>query len=203
MDTHRSILHTGPQNSRPESDLIRAATKGDLSAFNTLAQTYQDVIFSLVYYLTPPKDDPVVAAQTVIQSLYRELPGYGGEVFRIWLYKQLVKVCREAWRSKKADTNGRKLWHKIDTKSIHPKPSPTGDLVGIEGDYYGSQEVIMDLLSDLPLELRLVVVLVDIEGLNYEMAAEVLGWRKSDIRGRLGVARRHLCQSLLHDPHNL
>ncbi len=202
MDTRCSISYNKPQNTCLESDLIHAAAQGDLNVFNTLVQTYQDSIFTLAYHLAPPGSDAVRIAQTVVQSLNRELPGYRGEDFDIWMYKQLVKVCREAWKSKKQIPLEVGSGKKNGTKPPHPKPSPASELVGIEGDHYTSQEVIMNRLHDLPFELRLTVVLVDIEGLNYETTAEVLGKHKHEIRGRLGKARRYFCQPLLDDPHS-
>lgn len=203
MDDLLTDSNFNPQNAKQEPVLIRAAAEGDLSAFNTLVQIYQDSIFTLAYYLAPKESDAVLIAQSTVQSLHRELPGYRAEVFRIWLYKLLVKVCRETWRSEKANTSGRLLWRKNGTKSSQTNPSPAGDLVGIEGEHYGSQELILDRLHDLPFELRIAVVLVDIEGLNYEMAAKVLGKHKHEICEHLGKARRYLCQPLLDIPHSL
>lgn len=203
MDKLRNISNIRPKNAGQGTELIRAASQGDLSAFNTLVQAYQDSIFTLVYHLAPPGGDVVLIAQTVVQSIHRELPNYRGEAFRFWIYKQLVKVCWEAWRSKKASTSRRLLRRKNGTKSSYAKPAPAVELVGNEGPYHGSmQEVIIDCLHDLPFELRLALVLVDIEGLNYEMTAELLGKHKREIRGCLGMARGYLSQHLMDDPHS-
>src|SRR3990172_1988131 len=70
-----------------EEQLIQAAQKGDLDAFNRLVLDYQGLAFNLAYRLLG--DDP--SAQDVTQdafiSAYKNLRSYRGGSFKAWLLR--------------------------------------------------------------------------------------------------------------------
>ena len=75
-------------------ELIRAAQRGNLAAFNCLLSEYQDTIYNLVCFMFPLGQDQEVIAQKAIQRLYRDLRSYRSGDFDVWLLKTLVKDCR-------------------------------------------------------------------------------------------------------------
>ncbi len=76
--------------------------------------------------------------------------------------------------------------------------------IAAQGDGSASRLDTMDLrpaidgaIADLPLDFRIVVVLVDLEGLSYTEAAETLGVPVGTVRSRLYRGRRLLQEQLL------
>lgn len=178
-----------------ERELIHAARQGDLEAFNRLILAYQDELFTLVYWLAPPDVDAEALTQRVVWRIYRELPRYRSGEFRIWVLNLLVGVCRGVPRSMISKVGGESSRGKNGRLSSQSRPSQA-EKRGRDGQIRieTPEGNILNRLSDLPFELRLVAALVDIQGLDYEEAAEVLGTTPGEIRGRLAKARHYLCQ---------
>lgn len=158
-----------------ERETIHAARQGNLEAFNRLVLAYQDTLFSLACRLAPPGMPAEAVTQAAVQQMYRALPAYRGGDFRLWACQVLVKVCRQAWRTRKPG-------------------SKNGSSQGVPAQIAG--QGLPERLNELPFELRAAAALVDLEGLDYAQAAEVLGVTTSEIRRRLAQARKSLRLSL-------
>jgi RNA polymerase sigma-70 factor, ECF subfamily len=70
---------------------------------------------------------------------------------------------------------------------VDPSPGPD-EMLGREGD----RDAVQQALSELPLELRLAVILVDLEGCSYEEAAKMLDLPVSTLGVRVFRARKAL-----------
>lgn len=144
-------------------DLIWAAQRSNLGAFNRLVDEHQDTIYNLVCYLLPAALEAESVTQKVVQRLYRDLPAYQGGDFYLWMIKTVAKVCR----------------------SFMSQVQPTN----------GLDQPLQSCLANLSPDLRLVIVLVDLEGLDYAQTAMVLGTSRRAVRARLAKARRHILAS--------
>ncbi len=141
---------------------IHAAPRRDLEAFNTIIQEYQDRVYSLVFRVL---DDEIAAAQAVQNAFLRAFRDFKSsriESLRPWLYRYAVQEIRSALRSSRS-AGGSIL-----------ESSPEASLVS------------------LPPELRLVAVLVEMEGMNYSEAGAILGWPPRTVSSRLAQARSSL-----------
>jgi RNA polymerase sigma-70 factor (ECF subfamily) len=159
-----------------ERDAIHAARQGNLEAFNRLVLAYQDALFSLACRLAPPGMEAEKLTQAAVQQMYRALPAYRGGDFRLWAFKILVGVCRQAWMTRRAG-------------------GKNGSSQGSAVNNQAAERSLLERLNQLPFEQRLVATLVDIEGLDYAQAAEVLEITTGEIRNRLARARQSLCLS--------
>lgn len=163
--------------------LIFAAQAGDLQAFNRLLLEYQDAIHSLIYYLCPGQDVEA-KMQTAILQVYRCLPGYHAGDFRLWLFKIVVNVCRGAqprhWFKILPSRNGRKPQLSISGRAL-PLNRNKSESIGTPD--------IQSCLSNLDPEQREIVVLIDMEKLDYAQAAAVLGIPLNSVSKRLSRAR--------------
>jgi RNA polymerase sigma-70 factor (ECF subfamily) len=193
MDKTRTSSNNRAFIDLPEPELIEAAGRGDLMAFNRLILGCQDEIYTLVYHLAPARADVQAITQTMVQRMYHELPGFQGGDFRLWAYKELAKICREAWRSEQAEVGRRWPWKKNGAVPARGHSPSTGRPVeNYRFDGVTGEEGIKTRLDELPFEQRLAVTLVDVLGLDYQGAADVLGASRSEIRSRLATARRRL-----------
>jgi RNA polymerase sigma-70 factor (ECF subfamily) len=171
-------------------ELISAAQAGDFQAFNRLVLDHQDTLYSLASYLCPGQEAEPLMRSTV-QRIYRDLPTCRETDFHLWLVTMVVKSWRSApqprrfWRKQaRSGQQNEPTLHTSASRSRHPvspgRMSPE----------------IRDCLLDLPPELRVVMILVDLEGLSYVQAASALGVPKTTVRKRLAKGRRVLSNQL-------
>jgi RNA polymerase sigma-70 factor (ECF subfamily) len=146
--------------------LTEAAQRGNLQAFNRLIGEFQESAYNLAYLALCDQAAAEQATQSAFLRAYQDLPRYRGGSFRVWLLKKIVQVCRPMIAQ-----NG------YATVKNLQRCNP-----GIE------QAVLARILA-LPAELRLVISLVDLEGLGYAEAAAILDASPGTIRSRLAQAR--------------
>ncbi|MEK7721621.1 MAG: RNA polymerase sigma factor [Elusimicrobiota bacterium] len=113
-----------------------------------------------------------------------------------WLHRVLFRVYLN---SRRANERRREV-------SLEPAYGDDGSAAEYKTDPNESPEKIMEnnelrdriseALGTLSPDMRACVVLVDIEGYNYEQAAEALGWPVGSVSGRLFRAR-HILRDIL------
>jgi RNA polymerase sigma-70 factor (ECF subfamily) len=179
-----------------EPALIKSAIEGDLDAFNRLVLEYQQLAFNLAYRMLNDEDSAEDITQTAFISAYRNLKSYRGGSFRGWLLRMVTNACYDELRRK----------HRHPTQSLEPvseqdqqevespvwmedenSPNPQLDLETAELDH-----AIQHCLDHLPEDFRAVVVMVDIEGLDYEEVALSVKSPLGTIKSRLARARLKL-----------
>jgi RNA polymerase sigma-70 factor (ECF subfamily) len=166
----------------PDPQIVAAARKGDIAAFETLVRRYQGDVWRLVRHLLHDRSSADDVTQEVFLRAYRFLPRYRGESkFSTWLFSiarnSVVDELRRTSRRKRlTDTLGG------ERAPAHGEPS-----IAIE---------IREALAELPMELREPVVLIDIFGMAYSEVASVLGVPEGTIKSRMHRARELLADSL-------
>lgn len=140
---------------------ITAARGGDLQAFNRLVLAHQDAVYNLAYRLLGSEQAAVEAAQAAFRTAFHNLGVYRGCSLRDCLYRSLLAVCSlSGLAASRARCDPAKL------------------------------DALQSGLDALPPELRRVLALVDIAGLEYAEAALLLGLSPEQVGGRLAAARR-------------
>jgi RNA polymerase sigma-70 factor (ECF subfamily) len=127
-------------------------------------------------------------AQDVFIAVFRNLPNFRGESsLRTWIYQITLRTAgRHAVRSKKQPATG--LGMNFD--QLHGGDSADGTATLAE---------FAAAFDELPLEARILLSLVAIEGLSHEEAAEVLGVPVGTVGSRLHNARRKLVAAMNGD----
>jgi RNA polymerase sigma-70 factor (ECF subfamily) len=72
---------------RNESEMILAARKGDIDAFNQLVLRYQDRIYNLAVRILGDTDAAEDITQNTFLTAYLNLPRFRNGSFRSWLYR--------------------------------------------------------------------------------------------------------------------
>ena len=81
-----------------ETELIQEAIQGDLTAFNRLVLTYQEMAFNLAYRMLNDDDAAEDATQTAFISAYKNLRSYRGGSFRAWVMRMVTNTCYDELR---------------------------------------------------------------------------------------------------------
>jgi RNA polymerase sigma-70 factor, ECF subfamily len=174
-----------------ENFLIRAAQQGDLDAFNRLVLAYQDMVYSHAVRMLGDEDAAADAAQEAFISAYRNIKGYRGGIFRAWLMRIVTNACYDDMRRR----------YRRPTTSLEPLDdfgeeveSPhwmadDGELPEESVERSELEQAIMGCMDGLPAEFRSIVVLVDVQGMDYKEAALTVGKPVGTIKSRLARAR--------------
>jgi RNA polymerase sigma-70 factor (ECF subfamily) len=185
-----------------EQALIRAAQRGDLEAFNQLVLMYQDFLYRIASNILRDEDDASDAVQQALISAFRNLRDFRGGSLRSWLSRIVVNASYDRLRREaRSRSVPLELFNQDDEEMepaawlADPGPSPEAQVESSE-----LLEVIQSSLQKLPEQYRLAALLVDLEGLSYEEAADVLHIPKGTIKSRLARARNALRLSLQRYP---
>jgi RNA polymerase sigma-70 factor (ECF subfamily) len=177
-----------------ETALIAQAKRGDLDAFNTLVLHYQDALFNLALRIVGDEDMAADATQDAFLSAFRGLRGFRGGSFKAWLMRTVTNECYDELRRRKrrpstslepegedGDRSDAPRW------MADPSRSPEEQAEASELEH-----ALQHCLERLPLEFRTVVVLADIEGLDYTDVAASVRVPLGTIKSRLARARLRL-----------
>ncbi len=181
-----------------EPALIRDAQHGDLDAFNTLVLAYQDIVYNTALRILGDEDLAADASQEAFISAFRALNSYRGGSFRAWLLRTVTNACYDELRRKQRRPTTPLEPETEDGDEVEtprwladPNASPEEEL-----DQAELEHAIQHCLENLPTDFRAVVVLADIQGLDYTEVAAVVKKPLGTIKSRLARARLRLRECL-------
>jgi len=174
-----------------EAGLIESARSGDLNAFNRLVLAYQDIVYNQAYRMMGEAAAAEDAAQDAFIAAYRNLASYRGGSFKAWLLRIATNMCYdELRRRKRRPTTPLEPLDNEDEEIESPRwiadPSASPEEAAERAEL---AEALQNCLNGLPAEFRSVVVLVDIQGMDYTEAAQATGKPLGTIKSRLARAR--------------
>jgi len=186
--------------SVPEKTLIKAAQRGDLEAFNLLILRYQNLLFGVALRLLNDEDVAADAVQEALISAFRRFHTFRGDSLRSWLARVVVNACYDEMRRKRRQHSVplellNSEGEEIETSYwlVDPQADPELQFESSE-----LERAIQASLDKLPPIYRLMLVLVDIEGLSYEEAASAAGVPVGTVKSRLHAAMLKLTESFSH-----
>ncbi|HSL42527.1 MAG TPA: sigma-70 family RNA polymerase sigma factor [Anaerolineales bacterium] len=181
-----------------EKTLIKAAQRGDLEAFNLLILRYQNLLFGIALRLLNDEDEASDAVQEALISAFRRFNTFRGDSLKSWLARVVVNACYDEMRKKRRQ-------HSMPLDQLNAEGDEIESsywLVDPQADpelQYESSELdhaIQSSLDKLPAVYRLMLVLVDIEGMSYEEAALAAGVPVGTVKSRLARARLQMQKTL-------
>jgi RNA polymerase sigma-70 factor (ECF subfamily) len=175
-----------------DGELIRATLGGDSAAFGMLVRKHQDRLLTSLTHVCGSRDEAEDVAQEAFVHAYLKLASFaGGSAFYTWLYRIAFNAAISRRRKRR------------DTSSVDYTRQATGgeplDLREGAEDRVLRQERAAQLqqaLSRLGEEFRVVLVLREIDGCDYETIAQILGLPVGTVRSRLHRARLQLKEEL-------
>ncbi len=181
-----------------EPALIQTAQNGDLDSFNTLILHYQDRVFNTALRILGDEDLAADAAQEAFISAFRSINSFRGGSFKAWLMRTVTNACYDELRRQKRrpttplepDTND---GEEMDSPRWLADPGMT-PAEKSEADEL--EHAIQHCLNALPTEFRTVVVMADLQGLDYTEVAAAVNVPLGTIKSRLARARLRLRECL-------
>jgi RNA polymerase sigma-70 factor (ECF subfamily) len=183
-----------------EDELIRMAQGGDLTAFNRLVLSYQGQVYNVALRVLGDPAGADDAAQEAFISAFRAIDRFRGGSFRAWLMRIVTNACYDELRRQKRrpQTPLEELNPLDDPGEVDSAGILAADVEGPEEavDRAALADAIRTCLAALPLEFRMVAVLVDVQGYNYKEAAQVIDKPLGTVKSRLARARERLQECL-------
>ena len=184
----------------PETEimLIQKAQRGDVDAFNMLVLKYQDMLYRIAWRILHDEFAADDATQNAMIQAFKNIKSFRGGSFKSWLARVTVNASYDElrrWKRQPAmsleqfnnegDEIESPLWMR------DPATGPEDALESVE-----MRDAIQHCLRDLIPDYRTVVVLVDIEGLSYEEAAQAVRIPVGTVKSRLARARMQIRKTL-------
>jgi RNA polymerase sigma-70 factor (ECF subfamily) len=181
-----------------ETSLIQSAQKGDLDAFNTLILHYQDTVFNTAVRILGDEDLAQDAAQEAFISAFRSISTFRGGSFKAWLMRTVTNACYdELRRQKRRPTTPLEPETSDGEEMDSPKWLADPNMTPAEKSEADELEhAIQHCLDALPTDFRTVVVLADIQGMDYTEVAVASKVPLGTIKSRLARARLRLRECL-------
>jgi RNA polymerase sigma-70 factor, ECF subfamily len=181
-----------------EPALIQDAQHGDLEAFNRLVLAYQDTLYNTALRILCDENLAADATQNAFISAFRSLNGYRGGSFKAWLMRTVTNACYdELRRQKRRPTVPLEPTNDDDEEMEAPRwladssMSPEQKFEAAELEH-----AIQHCLEALPTDFRAVVVLADVQGMDYSEVALAARVPLGTIKSRLARARLRLRECL-------
>jgi RNA polymerase sigma-70 factor (ECF subfamily) len=177
----------------PEELLVQRAADGDPAAFDWLMRRYQDAVFNMLYRMTGNQDLAFDLVQETFLKAYRSIDTFRlGARFYTWVYRIAVNSLRSHWRKQGRLPTEQSL-DEDPGQYIAPSTSNNPADLAEAGE---TDAIVQRSISTLPEYQRMVLVLRDVEGLEYEQIAETLQLNIGTVKSRLHRARMTLKDKL-------
>ena len=190
------------QDDVPELDLVRQAQAGDTEAFDRLVSRSRTRIFGMIYNMVHNEQDAWDLAQDSFLKAWKSIARFRGQSsFNTWMYRIVMNVTIDWLRKKQVKGAGAEFDDAIQLKEIDPASRTVPHAGPLPHEGMQGREIrdrIDAAIAQLSPEHRAVILMKEIEDMQYREIAESLGCSIGTVMSRLFNARKKL-QNLLRD----
>ena len=187
------IVH--PSDEPTDDALVAATCAGDESAFEKLFERHRRRVARIAARFFPRQEQIEEIVQESFTKAYFALPQFAGAhaaSFAAWLTQITVNACydelrRHARRAEQPLAD----FDETQAQQLTASLRATGASADVESALV-ARDLATKLLARLSAEDRLVLTLLDAEGLSVAEIAQVTGWSVPKVKVRAHRARAHL-----------
>lgn len=181
-----------------ENSLIISAQRGDMDAFNRLALNYQDMLYRIALRIVHDECMAEDALQEAMIHAFRHIRSFRGGNFKSWLARVTVNASYDELRRGKRHLSLPLEQYTQEGEEIESPEWMRDPSAGPEERTESSElmGVLHQCIRALVPDYRLMVILVDMEGMSYEEAAQVARVPVGTVKSRLARARMQIRKSL-------
>ena len=181
-----------------ENSLIKSAQHGEMEAFNALILEYQDMLYRIALRIVRDECIAEDALQEAMIHAFRHIKSFRGGNFKSWLARVTVNASYDELRRGKRH-NGIPL--ELFTSEGDEVESPDWMRDPATGPEERTEQselrrALHQCIKSLVPDYRLMVILVDMEGMSYEEAAFVAHVPVGTVKSRLARARMQIRNAL-------
>ena len=185
-----------------ELDLVRRCQAGDTEAFDELVTRYRTRVFSMIYNMVHSEQDAWDLAQDSFLKAWKSIKRFRGRSsFYTWIYRIVMNVTIDWLRKKHVRGAGAEFDDAIQLREVDPASKTVPKAEALPYVTMDREEIRLRIdkaIAQLSSEQRAVILMKEIEGMQYHEIAEALGCSIGTVMSRLFYARKKL-QTLLRD----
>ena len=193
---------TGGGIAFEDAVLVQRVRQGDMRAFGLIVTKYQDRIFNMILRMCSNRAEAEELAQEAfLKALERIGQFKGHSKFYTWLFRIAAnltishrrRVGRVRFQSLGAgdEFEGSQADNLTASLAQRRQPGPRDEAISAE-----TAKLVEQALEELDDEFRLVVLLRDIESMDYAEIAQVTGLKLGTVKSRIHRARLVLKEKL-------
>lgn len=185
--------------SLDDAVLVKQCQQGDVDAMGRLIIKYQDRLYNTILKICGNQDDAAELTQETFVKVLEGISSFRGESgFYTWLFRVGVNLtlnfCSRRLRLGMRSLDMNSGQQELSLASSLPDKKEMDPAVVVQNhELVGHVLAALEKLDD---KQRAIVVLRDIEGLNYEQIAEILQIEMGTVKSRLSRARMALKELL-------
>lgn len=177
---------------KDEQRWVKEAREGSHAAFEELVKGHINRVYRLALGHTGSHHDAEEITQIVFLNAWKGLPAFRGEsAFGTWLYRLTQNACADFYRQNKKRKGDLSLDDPEGPVLLHQGLTPEETAARRE-----DQALLRKALDRLPEHHRTVLLLRELEGLEYREIANLLDLEVGTVRSRLSRARKALANLL-------
>jgi RNA polymerase sigma-70 factor (ECF subfamily) len=183
-----------------DADLLSRCRSGDEAAWHALVALHTRKVFGLAYRFTGRVDEAEDLTQEVFVKVYQTLERYreADGPFGGWLMAVARNHAIDQYRRRKQERTRRSDDTAVLERMAAPGEHP---IVGLERQERAG--IVHRGLRALPPDLRLPLILCDLQGLPYDEIAAELSLPLGTVKSRINRARIELAKRLTAQKHML
>ncbi len=200
--------HTPP---RDDETLVAKTLSGDREAYRLLVERYQNRLLTMVTDILKSREDAEDVVQESFVKAFLSLRNFKGQSsFYTWLYRIAYNMAIDVRRR-----SGRRGGNHVEYKEgvgVNRVATADGDttraiagaaehMQNVEGPHAAlvrkeAGQRLQQVLGELSEEHRAVIMLREVDGLNYDEIAHAVGVPRGTVMSRLHYARKALQKAL-------
>jgi RNA polymerase sigma-70 factor (ECF subfamily) len=187
-----------------DEDVVRRVVGGQVDAFDELVARYQDRVFNTLVRMCGSQQEAEDLAQETFLKAFRALASFRqGAKFYTWLFRIAVntgfsrrrqEVRRRSHEGARLDPGGGNGDSELNAEAVIPERQASDPAQQLEREQL--RERVRQGLAEVDEEYRRILVLRDIEGMDYDSIAETLDITTAAVKSRLHRARAELARIL-------
>jgi RNA polymerase sigma-70 factor, ECF subfamily len=180
-------LRDGTASVESDSEVLSRHLAGDPEAFVELVRRHGRYLFAVASRVVGRADAEDVVQTAIVNALRSADRFEGRAAVRTWLHRITVNEALDHLRRRRSG--------EVFQNPLEETVEPQSPEVGVDARVVG-EELVDQLLDDLPLSTRQMVVLVDLLGYSVADAARVLGVAEGTVKSRRARAFERLARRI-------
>jgi RNA polymerase sigma-70 factor, ECF subfamily len=185
-----------------ELELVKRCQAGQSEAFDELVTRYRTRVFAMIYYMVHNEQDAWDLAQESFVKAWKSIKRFRRHSsFYTWIYRIVMNVTIDWLRKKQIKGAGAEFDDSIQLKEVDPASRTLPKAEPLPHERMQRSEIrqkIDNAIAQLSPEHRAVILMKEIEDMQYHEIAETLRCSIGTVMSRLFYARKRL-QHMLRD----
>ncbi len=178
-------------DTNPDAALVSRCLGGDEGAWGEMVERYGSKVYAIAYHLTYDRSEAEELTQDCFLKIWENLDRYVPTEASLlaWIATLSRNLCIDHYRKRRREKGFRFVSDDAVTTLLPGGDDPQANAVRRE-----RLRLLLDAIGDLPDELAEVVMLRDLDGLEYREIADFLNLPDGTVKSRLNRARLELAR---------